>query len=383
MHDVAVQISSVQAKIDGLSKILPTTDLDAWHKQIESLETDINTYDEQLKVCKSSLDAAKEQLNAKRGRLEILFAQVQEETKNLDGFYQEYVKSLQSISVSEDDFIDALGDYKALDAFKTELHALDEAFSTAQAVYDAALKHAQSVIEPSDTVSDEVYNTAVEKRDNLVGSLAAWDKETKHIETTLASLEELEKAMGEAREEITFLSRLNDLANGGEQGFKNVTFERYVLGAILDEVVYAANLRLQKMSRSRYSLERSDYTGGGRGKQGLDLAVMDAFTGQSRPANTLSGGETFLASMALALGLADVIQSYAGGIHMDTMFIDEGFGTLDPDTLELAMETLVQLQSSGRLIGMISHVPELKTRIPAHLEVTRGDDGSTAKFVIN
>ena len=383
LHDVAVQISSVQAKIDGLSKILPTTDLDAWHKQIESLETEINTYDEQLKLCKSSLDAAKEQLNAKRGRLEILFAQVQEETKNLDGFYQEYVKSLQSISVSEDDFIDALGDYKVLDAFRTELHALDEAFSTAQAVYDAALKHAQSVIEPSDTVSDEVYDTAVEKRDNLVGSLAAWDKETKYIETTLASLEELEKVMGEAREKITFLSRLNDLANGGEQGFKNVTFERYVLGAILDEVVYAANLRLQKMSRSRYSLERSDYTGGGRGKQGLDLAVMDAFTGQSRPANTLSGGETFLASMALALGLADVIQSYAGGIHMDTMFIDEGFGTLDPDTLELAMETLVQLQSSGRLIGMISHVPELKTRIPAHLEVTRGDDGSTAKFVIN
>ena len=383
LHDLEVQISSVQAKIDGLSKILPTTDLDAWHKQIESLETEINTYDEQLKVCKSSLDAAKEQLNAKRGRLEILFTQVQEETRNLDGFYQEYVKSLQSISVSEDDFIDALGDYKVLDAFRSELHALDEAFSTAQAVYDAALKHAQSVIEPSNTVSDEVYDTAVEKRDNLVGSLAAWDKETKHIETTLASLEELEKAMGEAREEITFLSRLNDLANGGEQGFKNVTFERYVLGAILDEVVYAANLRLQKMSRSRYSLERSDYTGGGRGKQGLDLAVMDAFTGQSRPANTLSGGETFLASMALALGLADVIQSYAGGIHMDTMFIDEGFGTLDPDTLELAMETLVKLQSSGRLIGMISHVPELKTRIPAHLEVTRGDDGSTAKFVIN
>lgn len=383
LHDLEVQISSLQAKIDGLSKILPTTDLDAWHKQIESLETEINTYDEQLKVCKSSLDAAKEQLNAKRGRLEILFTQVQEETKNLDEFYQEYVKSLQSISVSEDDFIDALADYKALDAFRTELHALDEAFSTAQAVYDAALKHAQSVIEPSDTVSDEVYNTAVEKRDNLVGSLAAWDKETKHIETTLASLETLEQAMGEAREEVTFLSRLNDLANGGEQGFKNVTFERYVLGAILDEVVYAANLRLQTMSRNRYSLERSDYTGGGRGKQGLDLAVMDAFTGQSRPANTLSGGETFLASMALALGLADVIQSYAGGIHMDTMFIDEGFGTLDPDTLELAMETLVQLQSSGRLIGMISHVPELKTRIPAHLEVTRGDDGSTAKFVIN
>ena len=383
LHDLEVQISSVQAKIDAVSKILPTTDLDAWRKQIESLETDINAYDEQVEVCKTNLEAAREQLNAKRGRLETLSAQVEEETNNLDVIYKEYTKSLQSISLCEADFIELLGDYKALDTFRTELHALDEAFNKAQAVYDAALKVAKSIAEPRDTVSDEAYDAAVERRDTLVGNLAAWDKETKHIETTLASLEELDVAMGEARNEVEFLRRLNDLANGGEQGFKNVTFERYVLGAILDEVVYAANLRLQKMSRSRYSLERSDYTGGGRGKQGLDLAVMDAFTGQSRPANTLSGGETFLASMALALGLADVIQSYAGGIHMDTMFIDEGFGTLDPDTLELAMETLVQLQSSGRLIGMISHVPELKTRIPAHLEVTRGDDGSTAKFVIN
>lgn len=383
LHDLEIQLSSVQAKIDALSKILPTTDLDTWRKQIESLETEINAYDEQVKVCESNLEAARKQLNAQQGRLETLSAQVQEETNSLDVIYKEYIKSLQSISLGEVDFIEALGDYNALDTFRTELYALDEDFNKAQAVYDAALKVAKSIVEPSATVSDEVYDAAVERRDALVGNLAAWEKETKHIETTLASLEELDVAMGEARNEVEFLSRLNDLANGGEQGFKNVTFERYVLGAILDEVVYAANLRLQKMSRSRYSLERSDYTGGGRGKQGLDLAVMDAFTGQSRPANTLSGGETFLASMALALGLADVIQSYAGGIHMDTMFIDEGFGTLDPDTLELAMETLVQLQSSGRLIGMISHVPELKTRIPAHLEVTRGDDGSTAKFVIN
>ena len=383
LHDLEIQLSSVQAKLDALSKILPTTDLDVWHKQIESLETEINAYDEQVEVCERNLEAARKQLNAQRGRLETLSAQVQEETNNLDIIYKEYTKSLQSTSLGEVDFIEVLGDYNALDTFKTELHALDEDFNKAQAVYDAALKVAKSIVEPSATVSDEVYDAAVECRDALVGNLAAWEKETKHIETTLASLEELDVAMGEARNEVEFLSRLNDLANGGEQGFKNVTFERYVLGAILDEVVYAANLRLQKMSRSRYSLERSDYTGGGRGKQGLDLAVMDAFTGQSRPANTLSGGETFLASMALALGLADVIQSYAGGIHMDTMFIDEGFGTLDPDTLELAMETLVKLQSSGRLIGMISHVPELKTRIPAHLEVTRGDDGSTAKFVIN
>lgn len=383
LHDLEIRISSVQANIDALSKTLPTTDIVAWQKQLESLDSDITAYDEQVKVGKTNLDAAREQLNAKRGRLETLSSQVKEETKNLNLMYKNYTKSLQAISLAEDDFVEALRDIKEIETYRTQLHALDEAFNKAQAVYDAALKATETVVKPSETVSDKIYATAVAHRDTLVGNLAAWDKETKHIETTLISLEALEAAMGEAREKVKLLSRLNDLANGGEQGFKNVTFERYVLGAILDEVVYAANLRLQKMSRSRYSLERSDYTGGGRGKQGLDLAVMDAFTGQSRPANTLSGGETFLASMALALGLADVIQSYAGGIHMDTMFIDEGFGTLDPDTLELAMETLVQLQSSGRLIGMISHVPELKSRIPAHLEVIRGDDGSTAKFVIN
>ncbi|WP_303929220.1 SMC family ATPase [Veillonella parvula] len=383
LHDLEIRISSVQANIDALSKTLPTTNIAVWQKQLESLDSDITVYDEQVKVGKTNLDAAREQLNAKRGRLETLSSQVKEETKNLNLMYENYTQSLQTISLAEDDFVESLRDIKEIETYRTQLHTLDEAFNKAQAVYDAALKITETVVKPSETVSDEIYATAVAHRDTLVGNLAAWDKETKHIETTLNSLEELETAMGEAREKVKFLSRLNDLANGGEQGFKNVTFERYVLGAILDEVVYAANLRLQKMSRNRYSLERSDYTGGGRGKQGLDLAVMDAFTGQSRPANTLSGGETFLASMALALGLADVIQSYAGGIHMDTMFIDEGFGTLDPDTLELAMETLVQLQSSGRLIGMISHVPELKSRIPAHLEVIRGDDGSTAKFVIN
>lgn len=383
LHELEVSIGSVQAKIDSLSESLPTTDVELWRKQVTSLSSEIKEYDAQLTVTTKQLEEARGQLSAKRGRLETLSSQVKEERKNLDLLHEEYTQSLQSVSLSEIDFVEALSDFNALEDFKIKLYELEETFSTAQAVYDAALKTTETVVKPSDTVSDEVYDVAVERRDILVGNLAAWDKETKHIETTLSSLEELESSMGEARNKVEFLGRLNDLANGGEQGFKNVTFERYVLGAILDEVVYAANLRLQKMSRSRYSLERSDYTGGGRGKQGLDLAVMDAFTGQSRPANTLSGGETFLASMALALGLADVIQSYAGGIHMDTMFIDEGFGTLDPDTLELAMETLVQLQSSGRLIGMISHVPELKTRIPAHLEVTRGDEGSTAKFVIN
>ena len=176
LHDLEIQLSSVQAKIDALSKILPTTDFDAWNKQIESLETEINAYDEQVEVCERNLEAARKQLNAQRGRQETLSVQVEEETNNLDIIYKEYIKSLQSISVGEVDFVETLGDYKGLDTFRTELHVLDEDFNKAQAVYDAALKVAKSIVEPSATVSDEVYDAAVERRDTLVGNLAAWIK---------------------------------------------------------------------------------------------------------------------------------------------------------------------------------------------------------------
>jgi exonuclease SbcC len=120
----------------------------------------------------------------------------------------------------------------------------------------------------------------------------------------------------------------------------------------------------------------------GLGKGGLSLEVSDSFTGRSRPANTLSGGETFLASLSLALGLADVVQSRQGGVRLDTMFIDEGFGTLDPDSLNSAMNTLIDLQNTGRMVGIISHVPELEERIDARLRVTPAEKGSKAEFEI-
>ena len=120
----------------------------------------------------------------------------------------------------------------------------------------------------------------------------------------------------------------------------------------------------------------------GLGKGGLSLEVSDSFTGRSRPANTLSGGETFLASLSLALGLADVVQSRQGGVRLDTMFIDEGFGTLDPDSLNSAMNTLIDLQNTGRMVGIISHVPELEERIDARLRITPAEKGSKAEFEI-
>ena len=207
---------------------------------------------------------------------------------------------------------------------------------------------------------------------------AALKERTETLQKAVSDARAIEKEMEDLRKEEGLIRGLYDLTSGKKT---RITLERYVLGTLLDDVANAANLRLLSMSRRRYSLHRmTDESGLGKG--GLSLEVSDSFTGRSRPANTLSGGETFLASLSLALGLADVVQSRQGGVRLDTMFIDEGFGTLDPDSLNSAMNTLIDLQNTGRMVGIISHVPELEERIDARLRVTPAEKGSKAEFEI-
>jgi len=162
----------------------------------------------------------------------------------------------------------------------------------------------------------------------------------------------------------------------------HISFERYVLASYFEDVVRAANLRLSKMTEGRFTLgRRGDKEKRGRAS-GLELDVLDSYTGKTRHTNTLSGGESFQASLALALGLSDVIQRWAGGVQIDTMFIDEGFGSLDQDSIEGAIATLSALGGKGRVVGIISHVQELRNQIPARLEVIPGFGGSRAAFQI-
>ena len=281
-----------------------------------------------------------------------------------------------------------------IDTFKQESYAFDElpvwketfsAYHNESLRLTSLLEGVQQDLASYATVPEEIRKESVESLQqelkNLGEVIGTLKSQVTAKEKTIQEIAKLEADTKELSDRRAFIFGLADLANGGDSGMKGVSFERYVLGAILEEVLCAANLRIHDMSRGRYRLERS-VEEGGRGARGLDIAVFDAYTGASRPANTLSGGETFLASLGLAMGLADVIQSYAGGIHLDTMFIDEGFGTLDPDTLDVAMETLVALQSQGRLVGIISHVPELQQQIGAHLVVTKTDEGSRAYFQV-
>ena len=150
----------------------------------------------------------------------------------------------------------------------------------------------------------------------------------------------------------------------------------YVLAARLEEVAAAATVRLERMSNGRYQLVHSDEGARGRSRGGLELRIVDGWTGRERPPSTLSGGETFLASLALALGLADVVAAEAGGSRLETLFIDEGFGSLDERTLDEVLDVLDALREGGRVVGIVSHVAELRQRIPARLHVVKGRDGS-------
>jgi exonuclease SbcC len=182
-------------------------------------------------------------------------------------------------------------------------------------------------------------------------------------------------------EETDAVIHLAGLASGTE-GQRRVALTTYVLRHWFAQVVAAANLRLSAMSSGRYELRRTDEGKAKRDRSGLTLAVIDRHTGEERSPASLSGGETFYTSLALALGLADVVRAEAGGVDLDTLFIDEGFGSLDSATLDQVMGVIDELRDRGRVIGIVSHVAELKERVPERLEVRRLPDGSSAVRVV-
>ncbi|MEZ3161116.1 SMC family ATPase [Microbacterium sp. BWT-B31] len=218
--------------------------------------------------------------------------------------------------------------------------------------------------------------SATASRDTALASERQAVEACTRAEQTAQQVSDLVRRAAAAHEGIAALAadrdviaRLANTVSGRAPNTHRMTLEAFVLAAELEVIVDAANLRLEDMSNGRYRLQHSDARAARNAASGLGLEIMDAHTGQSRPAQSLSGGETFLASLALALGLAEVVTARAGGIRLDTLFIDEGFGSLDDETLELAMRALDELRQGGRTVGLISHVAAMKEQIPAQLVI--------------
>lgn len=200
------------------------------------------------------------------------------------------------------------------------------------------------------------------------------------IERGRARVLALEQELGLLAARARTAEAIADLVAGNGENARNMSLPTYVLAARLETVAEAATQRLAAMSDGRYRLVHVDAKRGNR-RSGLGLAVEDAWTGARRAPETLSGGETFMASLALALGLADVVQEESGGVDVETLFVDEGFGTLDADTLDLVLDGLDQLRRGGRLVGVVSHVTELATRIPVQIRVDKSRHGSTTRLI--
>ena len=208
-------------------------------------------------------------------------------------------------------------------------------------------------------------------------------------ESVLRSLQALRGEYGAFRaktaqryDRAQMLANLAAAARGDTLGGyeHQVDLVSYVLGAEFERILHSASLHLDRMSEGRYGMVFSDHRAkGSRSGGGLNLEITDTWTGEPREASSLSGGESFLASLSLALGLAEVVQANNGGIELDTLFIDEGFGTLDAETLDMVMGTIESLRDSGRTIGLISHVEEMKNRIPAQIVVEKGQNGSSVR----
>jgi exonuclease SbcC len=216
--------------------------------------------------------------------------------------------------------------------------------------------------------------------ENLTADRAATEASRDEAALRLASLERDEAQLREAlqRQETlakktTRLKAIADDLSGTNP--KKTAFDSWLLGLYLTEVAAFASKRLERMSESRYSLILDSEGESGRGRAGLDLAVFDAYTGKTRPCATLSGGESFMASISLALGLADSIQARSGGVRLDAVFIDEGFGSLDEGSLDKALIILDELREH-RMVGLISHVGEMQSRIPSRIEVIKTGAGS-------
>ncbi len=206
--------------------------------------------------------------------------------------------------------------------------------------------------------------------------LKAVEIQVREIEQNLSRLESLIASLAEARKAKTFAADMADVANGRARGALKMSFEQYVQSFYFRRILELANIRLHQMTDTRYTLLRREQSYGGNAQEGLEIDVLDNYSGKQRPVNTLSGGETFMASLALALGLSDTIRHQSGGIEVEVMFIDEGFESLDSDALQRAAQTLVTLSGDSCLVGLISHVNELKDQITQQVHIIKTNNGS-------
>lgn len=342
--------------------------LQSLREALEKIQQQANEANQAWAECKAALKAAEDA---------AAMAQTRGEAQR-----QGFVRSLQEAGFKDEaDFQAAKRGNREIEHLDEEIRRFGSDWEVARDRLERARTETETLQAPDIEALERAATEAKKNREEVIQQHARLVEQRHQIDRWLDDLRHSASQLESLQKQYEVMGTMAEVAGGKNK--HGITFQRFVLSALLDDVLLLASKRFRMMSQGRFSLQRARQRADQRTAGGLDLEVYDTYTGTTRSVSTLSGGESFMASLALALGLADVVQSYAGGIRLETIFIDEGFGTLDPEALDQAIQMLVGLQQGGRLVGIISHVPELKERIDVRLQVETDRNGrSVARFVV-
>ncbi|GAB6613677.1 MULTISPECIES: SbcC/MukB-like Walker B domain-containing protein [Bacillus] len=408
----AVNVKSVEEKMDALQKQQREVETEQHRIEMEcmQLRTSFEHDKKNIPETLQTVQAWKVQFDQAMHDLKLM----EDEWKKVQEAYQHWQNENIRIQAEQESASNQFESTKLKkeETFVRFMKELEQSGFTDQSTYkeaklnDAEMeilqKEIQSYYSSLEVLAKQIEELRAELKDKEYMDITALGEHIKDLEINLDIIKEKRQR---AQNAVTYISdlhenirRIDEQIHEEEKAFQElvdlyevmkgdnesrISFERYILIEYLEQIVQIANERLRKLSNGQFYLKRSERVEKRNRQSGLGLDVYDAYTGQTRDVKTLSGGEKFNASLCLALGMADVIQSYEGGISIETMFIDEGFGSLDEESLTKAVDALIDLQKSGRFIGVISHVQELKNAMPAVLEVTKQKDGcSQTRFVV-
>lgn len=372
---------SICTKLEHIQEELPTEtkDPDEFEQLIKDKENQYNKWIQKVEKLEENYQKEKEEKQKLETEITQQTAYVKEMNENANKAKEDWMKKCQEFDF---DSIEAYQQAKMESPKMEKLQYEVEQFRTKQKSIQDALSTLEAKLENIAYPDLDKEQQKVDQLESRINQLIELEQQL-HIrirdhKRVKVNIEKLVQERKEAEERYYYIGELAQLAKGDNP--LKLSFERYVLSAFLDEIIMQANIRLDKMTEHRYQLERSEERAKSGAQSGLDLEVLDHYTGQRRSVKTLSGGEGFKAALSLALGMADVVQAHSGGVQLETLFIDEGFGTLDEHSLEQAIGCLKDLQQGNRMLGIISHVPQLKSEIRAKLQITPSPSGSSSKF---
>ncbi|MBH1940421.1 AAA family ATPase [Mobilitalea sibirica] len=384
---VATDLNVVINTISNLKKDLKYTTKEEAKQDLNAIINEYNRMQEELTVA----EAAYRRCELKLTNTEAVLKDNEKKHNNkLTDFKEakeQYLSKLRISGFSNQDNVE--------EAIYHDVLMTEDQLNTIRYTIDAYKKSRETLINRIDQLKKEINHQELKDLEVLAQEQKKLDRQKEECEEQINKIysrlnknEDILKKVKEennkqqkVRQEYLTLNELSKTANGELAGKTKIAFEQYVQAFYFEKVIQEANKRFYTMSNHQYALMRKEDATNLRSSSGLELEVMDYYTGKARSIKSLSGGESFKAALSLALGLSDVIQSFAGGIEMDAMFVDEGFGSLDSDSLEQAIETLNALTNGNRLVGIISHVSELKERIDKKILIEKSMEGSRLKVV--